>query len=73
MNTTTLDTLMPGDTATITTTAGADADLLRAMGLREGMEVTVKRSGEPCIVEAGSTRLGLAQVMTGTIEVAPHA
>ncbi|MDP6479074.1 MAG: FeoA family protein [Phycisphaerales bacterium] len=72
MSTTTLDTLTPGDTATIAATAGDDAPLLRAMGLREGMDVTVKRTGEPCIVEAGNTRLGLARAMTGDIEVIPH-
>ncbi len=73
MSTTTLNTLASGDTATITATAGADAPLLRAMGLREGMDVTVKRTGEPCIVEAGCTRLGLAEAMSEAIEVTPHA
>ena len=72
MTTTTLDTLTPGDIATITATAGADAPLLRAMGLREGMVVTVKRTGEPCIVETGNTRLGLASVLSGAIEVIPR-
>jgi len=73
VTTTTLNTLTPGDTATITTTAGASAALLRAMGLREGMDVTVKRTGAPCIVETGNTRLGLASVLSAAIEVAPHA
>ena len=69
MTTTTLDTLATGDTGTITAMSGQDAPLLRAMGLREGVEVTVRRIGEPCIVDAGHTRLGLASVMSGVVEV----
>lgn len=69
MTTTTLDNLAAGDTGTIVATSGQDAPLLRAMGLREGVEVTVKRTGEPCIVDAGHTRLGLARAMSGVVEV----
>jgi Fe2+ transport system protein FeoA len=69
VTTTTLDTLATGDTGTITATSGQDAPLLRAMGLREGVEVTVRRIGEPCIVDAGNTRLGLASAMSGVVEV----
>ena len=39
------------------------------MGLREGVEVIVRRIGEPCIVDAGNTRLGLASAMSGVVEV----
>ena len=70
MTTTTLDSLQSGDTAVITGTNGHDASLLRAMGLREGVEVTVRRVGEPCIVEAGTAGLGLAGVMSGAVHVA---
>ena len=69
---TTLDCLPPGVTATITVTSGSDADLLRAMGLREGTDVTVRRIGEPCIVESGNTRLGLARSVTSNVHVTPH-
>jgi Fe2+ transport system protein FeoA len=69
---TTLDCLPPGVTATITATSGSDADLLRAMGLREGTDVTVRRIGEPCIVESGNTRLGLARCVTSNVHVTPH-
>ncbi|MDG1837423.1 MAG: FeoA family protein [Phycisphaerales bacterium] len=69
---TTLDCLSPGVTATITVTSGSDADLLRAMGLREGTDVTVRRIGEPCIVESGNTRLGLARCVTSNVHVTPH-
>jgi Fe2+ transport system protein FeoA len=66
---TTLDCLPIGVTATITATSGSDADLLRAMGLREGTDVTVRRIGEPCIVESGNTRLGLAKCVTSNVQV----
>ncbi len=66
---TTLDTLTLGDTATIVAVVGADAPLLRAMGLREGMNVTVKRTGEPRIVGVGNIRLGLGRGVSGNIKV----
>ncbi len=65
----TLDCLENGTTAFVTATEGADADLLRAMGLREGVEVTMCKSGASCIVEAGSTRLGLARCLTESVQV----
>lgn len=65
----TLDCLETGTTAYVTATEGAEAALLRAMGLREGVEVTMCRAGASCIVEAGSTRLGLARCLTESIQV----
>jgi len=72
VTTTTLDTLGLGATATITNTSGDDAALLRAMGLREGAEITVRRV-EPCIIEAGHARVGLSTVLAPAIEVAVTA
>ena len=72
MTTTTLDNLAAGDTGTITAMSGEDAATLRAMGLREGTDVTVRRIGEPCIVESGNTRLGLARCVTSNVHVTPH-
>ncbi|MDP7028997.1 MAG: FeoA family protein [Phycisphaerales bacterium] len=65
----TLDCLETGTTALVVATQGADAALLRAMGLREGAEVTMCRAGASCIVETGSTRLGLARCLTESIQV----
>ncbi|MDP7070397.1 MAG: FeoA family protein [Phycisphaerales bacterium] len=72
MTITTLDTLDLGATATIANASGDEAALLRAMGLREGAEIRVRRV-EPCIVEAGHARVGLSAVLTPSIEVAVSA
>lgn len=38
-----------------------EACLLAAMGMTEGCRLTVRTSGDPCIVEVRSTRIGLAR------------
>jgi Fe2+ transport system protein FeoA len=38
-----------------------EACLLAAMGLTEGCRLVVRSSGDPCIVEVRSTRIGLAR------------
>ena len=38
-----------------------EACLLAAMGLTLGCRLTVRASGDPCIVEVRSTRIGLAK------------
>ena len=68
---TTLRDLPEGASATITHTEGVDASLLRAMGLREGVQVTVRQAGEPVIVEAGLARLGVASSVSAAVCVTP--
>jgi len=46
-----------------------DGELLRAMGMSEHCRLRVCRSGEPCIVQIDSTRLGLSREMTRLILV----
>lgn len=41
--------------------AQGDACLLAAMGLVDGCRLVVRASGDPCIVEVRSTRIGLAR------------
>lgn len=40
-----------------------EACLLAAMGLTEGCRLVVRSSGDPCIVEVRSTRIGLARTI----------
>lgn len=51
-----------GDTATVLTQRlePAERDLLSAMGIHDGCQVTVRRTGSPCIVQVDSTRVGIA-------------
>ena len=67
-----LSELRPGEVAKIRATRLSDEDteLLRAMGLDEHSTLRVCRSGEPCIVLAGATRVGISSAMTQRILVA---
>ncbi len=53
----------------------ADAELLRAMGLREGAQIRVCRMGHPCIVElcdercGTGCRIGIAQDLAARVMV----
>lgn len=38
-----------------------EAELLAALGLREGSELRVCRAGDPCIVEVRSARIGMTR------------
>jgi Fe2+ transport system protein FeoA len=40
-----------------------EASLLAAMGLSVGCRLVVRASGDPCIVEVRSTRIGLARAV----------
>ncbi|MCP3902469.1 MAG: ferrous iron transport protein A [Planctomycetes bacterium] len=46
-----------------------DCELLRAMGMGEQSTLRVCRSGEPCIIEVGGTRLGISRAMARRIMV----
>jgi Fe2+ transport system protein FeoA len=46
-----------------------DCALLNAMGLTDQCEVRVCRSGEPCIVQVHTTRLGLSAALARRIFV----
>ena len=73
--TTTLDKMPCGACGTVASAAEvpADAELLRAMGLREGLSIRICRAGEPCIVEVDGTRLGIAREMSAGVQVAAIA
>jgi Fe2+ transport system protein FeoA len=47
-----------------------EACLLAAMGMTEGCRLTVRTSGDPCIVEVRSTRIGLARSVAARLFVA---
>lgn len=70
-DTMTLDQMPPGATGTVQlpSSDAADAALLRAMGLREGLPIRVCRTGEPCIVEVDGTRLGIAKDISVQVQV----
>lgn len=47
-----------------------EACLLAAMGMTEGCRLKVRTSGDPCIVEVRSTRIGLARSVAVRLVVA---
>lgn len=49
--------------------AEGEAGLLAAMGLTEGCRLVVRTSGDPCIVEVRSTRIGLARSVAARLLV----
>lgn len=50
-----------------------DCQLLRALGMTDRCLVRVCQSGEPCIVQVRTTRIGLSRVVAEGILVEPHA
>lgn len=52
--------------------AADDHALLRALGLTNRSIVRVCKSGEPCIVQVRTTRIGLSRVVADGILVVPH-
>lgn len=50
-----------------------EACLLAAMGMTEGCRLKVRTSGDPCIVEVRSTRIGLARSVAVRLVVASGA
>ena len=50
-----------------------EACLLAAMGMTEGCRLRVRTSGDPCIVEVRSTRIGLARSVAVRLVVASDA
>ena len=50
-----------------------EACLLAAMGMTEGCRLKVRTSGDPCIVEVRSTRIGLARSVAVRLVVASDA
>ena len=68
-----LSTLQSGDRATVCCCllGGEDRELLAAMGLADRCPLLVCRSGEPCIVQVASTRLGLCARIARRVLVVP--
>jgi Fe2+ transport system protein FeoA len=50
-----------------------EACLLAAMGLTLGSRLVVRSSGDPCIVEVRSTRIGLARSVASRLLVSDEA
>ena len=44
--------------------------LLRSLGLVDGARLRICRLGDPCIIQVGSTRIGLSKVVAQSIYVA---
>ncbi|MFO0963042.1 MAG: FeoA family protein [Phycisphaerales bacterium] len=59
------------DCSELTALPEGDRCLLHAMGMHHACEVTVCRSGTPCIVQIDSTRLGLSGEVASKILVTP--
>lgn len=59
------------DCSQLTGLPEGDRCLLHAMGLHHDCEVTVCRSGAPCIVQVDETRLGLSGDLASRILVTP--
>lgn len=51
----------------------ASCRLLRALGLTTACEVRLCKTGEPCIVQVRTTRIGLSMAVAGGIFVIPDA
>ncbi len=47
----------------------SEARLLAAMGLTEGCRLVVRTTGDPCIIEVRSTRIGLARSVAARLLV----
>jgi len=76
-----LTTLSAGESARVVGLSGTEADgrTLRAMGLAPEALITVRRIGEPCVVEVRRScdcsgghcsRIGLARTLAGGVRVA---
>lgn len=52
--------------------AGEDGALLRALGLTERCRLRLCKSGEPCIVEVRTTRIGLSRTVAEHVLVVPE-
>jgi len=62
--------LAPGTEAVLDQMADAHARaVLRALGLTDGARLRVCRVGDPCIIQVGSTRIGLSNVVARSISV----
>lgn len=67
--------LCVGETARVHA-ADLDGDMtrfLRAIGLTTRSELRLCKTGEPCIVQVRSTRIGLSRTVAGQIFVVPVA
>ena len=51
----------------------ASCNLLRALGLTSACELRLCKSGEPCIVQVRTTRIGFSMAVAGGIFVIPEA
>jgi Fe2+ transport system protein FeoA len=51
---------------------GEDGALLRALGLTEHCRLRLCKSGEPCIVEVRTTRIGLSRIVAEQVLVVPE-
>jgi Fe2+ transport system protein FeoA len=47
------------------------ARFLRALGFTKACQIRVCQTGEPCIVQVRSTRIGLSRAVAGQIYVVP--
>lgn len=68
-----LSELSPGRAARLheTDVEGSIARFLHAMGLTRTAELRLCKSGEPCIIQVRSTRIGLARSVARRIYVVP--
>ena len=48
------------------------AGLLRALGLLASRDLRLCKAGEPCIVQVGTTRIGVSRAVASRILVIPH-
>lgn len=51
----------------------ASNNLLRALGLTSACELRLCKTGEPCIVQVRTTRIGLSRAVAGGIFVIPES
>jgi Fe2+ transport system protein FeoA len=62
--------LAPGTEAVLQQMADAHSRaVLRSLGLTDGARLRVCRIGDPCIIQVGSTRIGLSNVVARSISV----
>lgn len=50
----------------------ADLELLEALGLTDACRLRVCQVGDPCIVQVGATRIGIAESLARSILVLPE-
>ncbi len=65
-----LTDLAPGTVAVLREVLDPESrDVLRSLGLTDGARLRLSRLGDPCIIQVGSTRIGLSKRVARSVYV----